>query len=303
MRKLFAIVILLVTLTQSSSACEICGCGVGNIYIGVLPQFKSHFVGLRYHFNKFNTRLSDDPSQFSKDFYQTAELWSGWNIGKRIQLLTFIPVNFNHQVSDEGVQNHAGLGDIVIMANYKVVDINSKTGKGKSIIQQLWIGGGIKLPTGKFELEENNTEVASMANMQLGSGTTDVLLNAVYNVRIRKFGITTQANYKFNGSNNDQFQFGNKFTASSFVSYGLNAGNNVISPNLGLMYETTEASKWQSDKVELTGGSLLQIAPGIEFGFNKISVGMNVQLPIAQNFAEDQTKQKIKGMVHVSYAF
>ena len=304
MRKiLFIILIVLFAGTEKSEACDICGCGVGNIYIGIMPQFNKRFVGLRYHFNKFNTRLIDDPTQYSKDFYQTVELWSGWNIGKRFQLLTLIPFNFNHQESDEGISNLRGLGDIVLLMNYKLFDINSKTGNGKNISQQLWIGGGIKLPTGKFEIEDNNPDIASIANRQLGSGSTDILLNAMYNIKFRKLGITTQANYKLNTTNKENFQFGNKFTASSFVSYGLYAGNIVISPNFGLLYEKTAASKLQSDKVDLTGGSLLQAAPGIEFGFNKISFGLNAQLPLAQNFGENQTKQKIKGMAHISFAF
>lgn len=304
MRKISLVVfIVLFAALQRSSACEICGCGVGNIYIGILPQFKSHFIGLRYHFNRFNTRLSDDPTQYSKDFYQTVELWSGWNIGKRFQLLTLMPVNFNHQESDEGISNLKGLGDITLLLNYKLIDINSQGSKGKNLVQQLWIGGGIKLPTGKFELEDGNPDIASIANTQLGSGSTDILLNAMYNVRIRKLGITTQANYKINTANKEDFQFGNKFAASSFVSYGLFSGNTVISPNFGLLYEKTGASKLQTSKIDLTGGSLLQVAPGIEFGFNKISVGLNAQLPIAQNFAENQTKQKLKGMAHISFAF
>jgi hypothetical protein len=304
MKKGFIVVlIILFTAFERSSACEICGCGVGNIYIGIMPQFNKRFVGLRYHFNKFNTRLTDDPTQYSNDFYQTLELWSGWNIGKRFQLLTLVPVNFNHQVSDEGISNLKGLGDIVLLMNYKLIDINSKTGNGKNVVQQLWIGGGLKLPTGKFEIEDNNPDIASMANTQLGSGSTDVLLNAMYNIKIGKLGITTQANYKINTANKEDFQFGNKFAASSFVSYGLYAGNTVISPNLGVLYEKTAASKLQSGKVDLTGGSLLQAAPGIEFGFNKISFGLNAQLPLAQNFAENQTKQKVKGMAHISFAF
>jgi hypothetical protein len=32
-------------------------------------------------------------------------------------------------------------------------------------------------------------------------------------------------------------------------------------------------------------------------------VGFNAQLPLAQNFAENQTREKVKGMAHVSFAF
>jgi len=301
MKKILIALILFVSLTQQSSACEICGCGVGNYYIGLLPQFRSHFIGFRYHYNKFNTRLVSDPSQYSKDLYQSVEIWSGWNIGKHFQVLAFVPFNFNHQISDEGTTNLKGLGDAMILANYKVFDINSKTNSGKNINQQLWIGGGLKLPTGKFEIEANDPDVASMANMQLGSGTTDVLLNGMYNIRAGKIGITTQANYKINGTNKDEFQFGNKFSASSFVSYGFNSKATMISPNFGLLYENTSESKLQNSKVDLTGGSLLQGAFGVEIGFNKVSIGVNAQLPISQNFAKEQTKQKVKGMMHISF--
>jgi len=302
MKKGLIILILFTTAMQQSTACEICGCGVGNYYIGLLPQFKSHFIGLRYHYNKFNTRLVSDPSQYSNDFYQTLELWSGWNIGKHFQLLAFVPVNFNHQESDEGITNLKGLGDAVLLMNYKLFDINSKNNSRKNVNQQLWLGAGLKLPTGKFEIDPNDPDVASKANMQLGSGTTDILLNGMYNVRAGKIGVTTQANYKISSTNEDDYRFGNKFSASSFISYGLNAKTTTISPNLGLLYENTAESKLASSKVDLTGGSLLQGAAGVEFGFNKVALGFNVQLPIAQNFAEDQTKQKIKGMVHVTFA-
>ncbi len=302
MRKSLIVLILFFTAIQQSIACEICGCGIGNYYIGLLPQFKSHFIGLRYQYNKFNTRLVSDPSQYSRDFYQSIELWSGWNIGKRFQLLAFVPVNFNHQESDEGISNLKGLGDAVLLMNYKLFDINSKTNSGKNINQQLWLGAGLKLPTGKFEIDANDPDVASAANMQLGSGTTDILLNGMYNIRVGKIGVTTQANYKISSTNKDDFRFGNKFSASSFISYGLNAKTATITPNFGLLFENTAESKLQSSKVDLTGGSLLQGAAGVEFGFNKVAVGFNVQLPIAQNFAEDQTKQKVKGMVHLTFA-
>ena len=302
-KRCIIIAILFSFLTSETKACEICGCGVGNYYIGILPQFKSRFIGLRYHFNKFSTRLTDDPTQYSKDFFQTAEVWSGWNIGKRFQLLTLIPVNFNHQISDEGISNVNGLGDVVLMMNYKLFDFTTKTANGKNIFQQGWIGGGVKLPTGEFVVEDNNPDMASMTNIQSGSGSTDFLVNGMYNMQVQKWGITTQVNYKINTANRDEFKFGNKFSASSFVSYSLNAGKTTISPNVGLMYENAEASKSASAKVDLTGGTLLQSSLGVEFGLNKITFGVNARLPVTQDFAENQTKQKIKGMAHISFSF
>ncbi len=165
------------------------------------------------------------------------------------------------------------------------------------------MGGGVKLPTGKFAIEANDPDVAAVANTQLGSGSTDFLLNAMYNIHIKKLGISTAANYKLNSSDKEEYKFGNKFSASSFIYYAFPVSNVVISPNLGLLFEHTEHSVLNVSKIDLTGGKILQGSLGAEMSFNRMAVGFNAQLPIAQNFVENQTKAKIKGMVHVSFAF
>jgi hypothetical protein len=283
-----------------SNACEICGCGVGNIYLGVLPQFNHRFIGLRYHINSFHTRLKDDPTQFSNDLYQTLEMWGGLNLGKKWQVLAIVPVNFNHQVSDEGTTSLNGLGDVVLIANYKLFDLSSTK---KRIYQQLWLGGGIKLPTGKFNIDANDPDVASLANTQIGSGTTDLMLNTMYNIRIKNWGVNTTATYKLNTENKEGYKFGNKTTLNSLLYYSARAGSAGVSPNAGFIFEHSDPSTLQAAKINLTGGSLLLGTIGTEFSFNNLSVGFNVQLPIAQNFAGNQTKEKIKGMMHVSFAF
>ncbi|MFN8288805.1 MAG: transporter [Chitinophagaceae bacterium] len=285
----------------SAGACEICGCGMGNYYIGIMPHFRSKFIGLRYQFHSFRTRLTDDPTQFSRDFYQTMEIWGGFSISHRLQVLAFVPYNINHQVSDEGTSNLSGFGDMALLLNYKVWDKTSKSANG-NVSHELWLGGGLKLPTGRFEIEPGDPDMASMANMQRGSGSSDVLLNAMYNFRSGNWGVTSNASYKLNSSNKDEFRFGNKFSANSFVYRSFKTGSNFISPNIGLLYENTQASRLSNAKVDLTGGSLFQAAAGVEFGFKKVAVGFNTQLPVSQHFAEGQTKSKVKGMVHITFA-
>jgi hypothetical protein len=281
----------------SANACEICGCGLGNYYIGLLPHFNHRFFGIRYHFNSFRTRLTNDPTQFSNDFYQTVELWSGFNVGKRMQVLVFVPYNFNHQVSDEGTTNINGFGDAAMMLNYKLVDVIKN-----KVSQQFWMGAGIKLPTGKFTVDASDPDVAAIANTQRGSGSTDYFVNTMYNVRINNWGVNTSATYKVNTANKSDYKFGNKFSGSSFVYYAASAGKTTISPNVGLMYEHTKTSELNKANIDLTGGSLFQAAAGLEIGFKKMAVGFNAQLPVAQNFAGGQTKAKVKGMVHITFA-
>ena len=298
MKKIIIAVSFFILSATAANACEICGCGLGNYYIGLLPQFNHKFIGLRYQYRNFKTVMADNPTQFSNDYYKTAELWAGWNIGKKWQVLAILPYNFIHQVSDDGIINKNGIGDIALMANYKLFDKNSS-----KVSQQLWLGAGIKLPTGKFNIDINDPAIVSLANTQTGSASTDFMLNAIYNVRVNKIAVNTAASYKINTANKDAYSFGNKFSASSFISYAITKGKTIILPNAGLLYENTAANTITKQTIAQTGGSLLAAAAGLEINFNKFSVGGNIQLPLGQHYAAGQTDLKTRGMLHVTFSF
>ncbi|WP_018616790.1 hypothetical protein [Segetibacter koreensis] len=301
MKKLSILSILLLTITQAFS-CDICGCSSGNYFLGPFPQFRSHFFGTRYNFKSFESRLKSDHTQFSKDFYQSIELWGGLNIGRKWQVLSFVPYNINKQTSDDGTKTNNGIGDISFIVNHKILDKRNTNANEKMISQQLWVGGGLKLPTGKFSPDE--VDIIPEANNQAGTGSVDFILNAMYTLHVEDWGINSNVNYKINRSA-ENFHFGNQFNTAAFVfhSFSSGSGNTTVNPNAGLLFEKIDANELNKSKVEDTGGNALLAAAGMEVNFAKMAVGFNTQLPVSQNLSNEQTKVKMRGMLHVTFLF
>jgi hypothetical protein len=311
MKKIFLLLIIACTCTSiQSNACPICGCGVGGFYIGLLPTYKSQFIGIRYQYSHYETRLTDEPDQFSHDHYHEAELYGGVTLGKHWQLLGFVPYHFNHQITDDGIVDKNGLGDISVLANYKLWESSKLTKNNTSFNQEFWLGAGLKLPTGKYgvnfsdSVHEELADLLGDVNSQMGTGSTDFLFNAMYNIHLNKVGINTTANYKMNTINNSNFKYGDRFSINSFAYYEAKAGKKIyMAPNIGVLYEYAASNYFTKNKVEETGGYAVFTSAGIDINLSKITVGTNVQLPVAQNYAHGQTQAKLRGLVHVTYTF
>jgi hypothetical protein len=301
-KKIISISVLALLFSLGVRACPICGCGSGNLYMGLLPDFKYHFIGFRYHYTQYHTQLVSDPSQYSTNYYNSIEFWGGMRVSKKLQLLAFIPYYENKQIDDDGVSKTHGLSDMTIMGQYQVYQTANPARKRNALIQQLWIGGGVKLPTGAFNADmlDSNTTVADI-NAQIGTGSVDFLLNGMYTLSVRNFGINLSANYKINTINDQYYKFGNKFTSNLIGFYHMNLGMNSITPNVGVGYENVATNSFQNKDVKFTGSRIVTGIVGVEVDFGKVGVGINGQIPIAQNFAEGQTKMQFSGMMHVTY--
>ena len=304
MRKYLISLSLILFSSAHILACDICGCGGGSFYMGLLPSFKSRFVGLRYHFAQYNTSLASDPSQFSHNDYQSIELWTGWNLGKKWQVLGFIPYYFNKQTDDDGTSYKNGLGDITVLANYQLYQTPMVKRKPNSVSQELWIGGGLKLPTGNFSANTSDSGLTiADINAQIGTGSVDFMINLNHYLHWQSFGLNTILNYKINTTNESDYRFGNRFTATSILSYRIPIGSVQIVPNAGISYENTATNELKNQNVALTGGYSLVGIAGLELSVNRVQIGFNIQGPFSQGFADGQTTLKSRGMAHITYVF
>lgn len=300
MRNLILISLLISSL--SVSACDLCGCANGSSFVGLLPRSGSQFVGLRYRLRSFDSHLNSQMLK-TKEEYQTLEVWGRFYPIKNLQVLAFLPYNDNQQTllySGTKTQKK-GIGDVLLLAHYNILNTFLDSTNTSGIYHNLMIGGGIKLPTGKFEYGYADTEVNP--NFQLGTGSTDFLLSAIHTVRYKKFGLNTEVGGRISTQSNRHYKFGNRLSASLTAFYTKNFGHLSIMPNLGSSFDYGFKDHKEGLANSQTGGYTLLSTLGVQAYYRAFSVGFSFQEPLAQNLGGGELKTLPQTSIFLTLGF
>lgn len=295
--------------TGKTMACDICGCGAGSYYIGILPEFNSKIIGLRYRSSQLTTHLSpggDRTYLTTDENYYTAELWGGWTIKDRFRIMASVPVSYNTKANETGKESKTGMGDISLQGYYRLLRSKKSLGKNgeRLLIQDLWIGGGIKLPTGKYEPKDKSVVSQSTNLFQLGTGSLDFIITGMYDIRLQDLGMNINASYKLNNSNKYDYSYGNRFTGSTQGYYKIRYNNKwMLAPSLGVNIESSSKDLDEGYSVRPTGGYALYGTIGAELNFSKFAIGGNWQPVLSQNLGAGAVKTGNRAMVHFSFLF
>ncbi|WP_028788959.1 transporter [Terrimonas ferruginea] len=298
---------LLLFISLSSYACDICGSGGGGSYMGLWPSFKKRFIGLRFQQNGLRDHLGPGGSityLTTKETYRVAEVWGAVNFGQRFRVAAFVPYNFIERKNQEGTTSRNGIGDVSMVGYYRLLNHQQAVGD-KLLEQNLWIGAGFKLPTGQYNKEEKNIEQAGQNTFQLGTGSMDFSAHLMYDIKFGKAGLNVNSSYKINNYNQADYRYGNKFTLNSLLYYqAVKTSKLVVSPNAGLLYETSQKDHNTRElEVFATGGHSLMGTVGTEFAAGNIGIGANYQHPLSQQLGEGKVRARDRCMVYVSYSF
>ncbi|MCB0697583.1 MAG: hypothetical protein KDC07_09480 [Chitinophagaceae bacterium] len=293
--KKIAFLIALSTSVSQVFACSVCGCSASNQYLGILPQSKSSFIGTQYQYRVFNSNhvntTGDNSSNISKDHYSTVQLWGRYNISKKVQAFAFIPYIYNEQVENSAYTKSNGVGDVTVLINYRILatkDIST------NYLHNLLIGGGIKLPTGKYDGDAVK-KYDEMPNMQPGTGSFDFIGNANYTVQHNKNGVNVDVSYTATTANVDDYKFGNRLSAGCMVFRTMKSGDNNIIPQFGFRYDINSIdynNYYWSIKNTASGGHILYTALGVQYFHKRIGCQFKFSLPIAQHYADGKVQNK-----------
>ncbi|CAG5018069.1 hypothetical protein DYBT9275_05914 [Dyadobacter sp. CECT 9275] len=283
-------------------ACDICGCANSGSYFGLLPQSNKSLIGVRYQRLNFVTH-PDSKVLRTQEHFNLGEVYARFFPIKRVQVMAFVPYRVDRQVTSADVKKQNGLGDITVLANYNILNTLMDKESSGAITHTLMVGGGIKLPTGKFKFDENNTLEVANANFQLGTGSTDFILNAFYTVNLNQWGLATNVSRKFNTTNSQNYKFGDQLFGTIDLYRSFKIGAISITPSVGVYAENAEHGKKDGEILEITGGRLLNGTAGVTFFSNRWTLGVNGQKPLAQKSSSGHVIAKERVLVQLGFLF
>ena len=187
-----------------------------------------------------------------------------------------------------------GLGDIILLGKYEIITPNILSPLG------LAIGGGAKLPTGSFEVENNGTRLS--IDLQPGTGASDLLLWGHFLYGLPSIGFSTNANflYRYAGVNLDSYRYGDEFLTSVNGTYSF---AEFLAVNLQLKGRFAAEDYWNGRFLPSTGGTYIDLTPSLIYYEGSFSLRVFVQVPIYRNVKGIQLAVNEMLGTEISYIF
>ncbi len=302
--KRIVLVLLLLTGYTAAQACTVCGCSASNQYLGILPQFQKHFIGLQYQYRTFETThppTGEGIIETSKEYYSTLQVWGRYNPTERIQLFAFIPYISNLRTENGQTDRISGLGDITLLANYQLLRGNISP----KLQHNLQLGGGVKLPTGAYDKEGTRT-LEGLPNMQPGTNSWDFIANANYTLRSSKAGVNADVSYTITTPNQVHYKFGNRLSAGVLGFYWYETPKIILLPQAGLRFDLA-GSDWEHYrngwKNDMSGGEQFYLSMGLQTYYGRLGAQLMYHHPLHQHYASGLVNTRFKTEAGILYLF
>lgn len=286
-----------------STECDLCGC-----YMGLDPNFHMNLVGLRFHTFKFvteaHTTASDPqtdheghPGVASTEYYNNVELFGRYYFTPVLRVLFSIPFSFN-EIDGKRLN---GTGDAKVIAQYQIYN-SEITGK-TNFWQRIFLGGGLKLPTGVYN--KSLTFGVVEPHFQPGTGSLDGIFSGTHLFKFMKqnFGMNTDIVYTLNGENENDYRFANRFNVTSTIFYEVPTSTFTFLPHAGVYYEYAANDKLKGIVVGDSGGKTLFGTGGLDIYYNKFSLDLNFQFPISERLNGVQSENRFRIYTGLGYSF
>jgi hypothetical protein len=277
--------------------------------MGLEPNFDKNQIGLRFYTFKFfnepqavvsdpNLDHDDEGSTTgSTEYYIYVELYGRIYLSLKTRIIFGIPFSFN-EIDSKRLN---GMGDMRVLGQYNIynTDIDGMT----NFWQRIFIGGGFKLPTGVYN--KQLTFGITEPHFQPGTGSFDFLFTGLWIAKLETVGLGWRNDLVFtlNTTNKNDYKFANRFNWASTFSYDIITESLNFLPFGGIYLETASPDKLNGVDAAGSGGTVIMGTMGVVITYKMLSMDLDFQLPISQNFIGIQPQNDYRFFVSMGYSF
>lgn len=200
----------------------------------------------------------------------------GWGVSASLPVVDRNHIHIHNHGGGQLLENwdFTEIGDVQVLGRYQFKDWNSPYVFGLYL--------GTKLPTGKFDVENNSGDRAERS-LQPGTGTTDALLGFYIreNFLAIKSSVFAQAIAQLPLNERDEYKPGEKISLDLGYRYDM-------TQRLSMMLQFNGQYKWRDSGLnaepEDSGGYTISLSPGISYGLtDTLQLYGFVQKPLYQH--------------------
>lgn len=303
-----------------AGACDICSSLAGinpyysasdNILFHVLFQSAHHFPAgtstgtggsktvARNHLNAYpgtlpGTYHNANGTEATRENRTTFELGYQHHFSEHIMAMGRLPYVLIGEESGGRTMNARGTGDPSVLLYYVVKDFLPA-----DLTSTLLIGGGAELPLGTTGLRDDHGTPLE-PRMQPGSGSTDLLLNALASVRFDEWMAAIDINGKINGGNREQTRLGNSATISSTLArdlYRNSEGDIALLAAAGARAEMAGDDRVRGTIEHGTGFTTTYGSLGGTFVYGAAKLDCTILLPLSQHRPDGSADENMRLLV------
>lgn len=301
-----ALSLLFISIIKMSYACDICGGAInGNSISGMMPMFNKNLVGLRSSYQAFNhpkTILNQfGDKEVLRDVYLSEDVWLRYYLHPKIQAFVNLPIRQNIRKLSDETQRISGIGDISMQINYSLFN-NSDSNTNKTVLMW-WLGGGIKLPNGKYQ-QRNAEKTMYPIGFQVGTGAYAYLINNQISVRQNRIGLNWQTNLILNTTNELDYKLGNMYQTGlqAFYWHTISPKFKLL-PQIGLQYIHFEKDKSYNITKLHSGGERINSTIGVDAYIKMCMISAQIHQPIFETRSESMPITKAFYQFNLGYFF
>jgi hypothetical protein len=227
--------LLLLALSSSTWACDICGGVHANSSIGLFAANRFHTLGLSTQYRSYQSY--DNGQLHSKEEFLLNSLQLRFQISPKLQFYGQLPYQIGKQSLNGELSTKYGLGDAQGLVNYILLQHKDSLG----ITQQFLSAAiGLKAPTGYFVSPSNLQQ-----NMFPGTGSWDysLLLNG-YKKLAALWGLQTELSQTLKGKNSYAFRYGASSQASTVLVFNKKVNSFRLLAATGFQADYFAANHW-----------------------------------------------------------